>query len=275
MATNQEVYDDMIQDFYSFDTLTGLTNISDAQTLLDDLSSDSKVANWRLDLWNQAVANKTIMDKFEAEAENIDTIKSTAVVHTGDWYREQCLLMQQGSIVQMVNGYPGYYEVDEDARIVKYAAWEEDLDNDRLILKLRGFDPDVLTSDQMDAMDDYLATIKGVGLNITTISTDADDIRYYGTVVYNPQINLEDLKDTVELALENLVANTAFNSYLKLNDAIDLLQNIEGVEDAQLEYIAAKIWSEVSYNNYDWTYKLISGWGQTNSLDTTINWVAQ
>jgi hypothetical protein len=74
--TIETIYNDLVLQKQTFATLTGLTTISDYQTFLTNLSSDSKVSNWNLEIYNSAVLIKTIEDKLETETNNISTLLS-------------------------------------------------------------------------------------------------------------------------------------------------------------------------------------------------------
>lgn len=270
----EEIYTVLKLQKETFNTLSGVT-ISDYQTLLSNLDSDSKVSNFNLEIYNQAVTIKYIFDKFEYETNNIENILASSEVMTGNWYREQVLKFQFGDSVQLINNVPSYLEIDEDKQIIEFCSYEEDLDNDQLLLKVRKKEGTKLDFDELSGLEEYIEEVKGIGTKITIINEEPDDIKIYFNVIYDPQFGLENIKTNVESALSNYIENLAFDSKLYMTNITDELQLVDGVTFPRPEKISAKISTQSTYVDYEWEYGLFAGYGVLQDVDLTITYEAK
>ncbi len=268
--TIETIYNDLVLQKQTFGTLTGLTTISDYQTFLTNLTSDSKVSNWNLELYNSAVMIKTLEDKIETETSNISTLLSNSFVMTAGWYREKTLLFQYGDIVQLVNYIPGYVTIDTTKQIVEFCSVEEVVGGVKI--KVRRLDGTTLSVNEVTALQSYLNDIKGIGTTITIVNLEPDDIKFYFSITYNPQVNLDDLKTNVSNAITNYVQNLPFDSLIYANDVISILNSINGVTDPQFVKISAKANASPTYVDYGWTYDLVAGYGVVQDIENTITY---
>jgi len=268
--TIEQIYNDLILQKETFGTLTGLTNVSDYQTFLSNLTSDSKVSNWNLELYNQSVVIKTMEDKIETERNNINTLLSSSFVMTAEWYRLHALLFQYGDIVQLIDYVPAYASVDVEKQIIEFCSVEEV--SGGILLKVRRKDSGIMTGLELNAFQSYLDDIKGIGTTIEVINLPPDSVSFYFSITYDPQINLDELKENVSNTLTNYVQNLPFDSKVYANDVIDLLQQLTGVIDPEFRFIKAKPASNPSYTNYGWVYNLVAGYGVLYNVENTITY---
>ena len=270
MNSIEEIYNWLLINKNNFNSLTGLTGLSDYQTFLENLTSDSKVANWNLELYNQSVVIQLIMNKMNEEVDNINDILITQPVMVGDWYRKKILEFQYGDLIQIINYVPNYFEIDETKQIVEFCAVQES--GTTVLIKVRRIDGTILSSDEEIALEEYISKIKSIGSEISVINEEPDDIKFYYDVIYDPEINLTDLKTNVENVISDYINNLVFDSKIYLNILTSALQEIDGVIDARGEKISAKKNSEVTYVDYDWEYQLYSGYGLLNDIENTITY---
>jgi hypothetical protein len=268
--TIEQIYNDLVLQKQTFGTLTGLTTISDYQTFLTNLTSDSKVSNWNLELYNSAVMIKTLEDKIETETSNISTLLSNSFVMTADWYRAQTLLFQYGDIVQLINYVPGYVSVDVDKQIIEFCSVEEIVGGVKI--KVRRKDGTILSNDELLGLQSYLNAIKGIGTIIQIINLEPDDIKFFIDIIYTPQVNLDTLKTNVSDAITNYVSNLPFDSKIYGNDVIDILQEVSGVIDPRFVKISAKANTASTYVDYGWSYDLVAGYGIVQDIANTITY---
>lgn len=268
--TIEEAFNGLLIQKETFSTLTGLTQVSDFQDFLQELSSDSKVANWLMELYNQAVVISVIENKFESESINIQNTLAGAQVTNAQWYRENVLLYQFEDLVQMVDNKPSYVIVDVDKQIIEFCSIEE-IQNG-VNIKVKRKDGTTLSIDEVNGLSSYLARIKGISANIFIINLEPDDVKFYYNIYYDPQINVEVLKVNVEEVLSTYLTTLPFDSVVYANLVTDLLQEIPGILDPQFIKIEAKENQDPVYVEFGYTYDLIAGYGILQSVENTINY---
>ena len=228
------------------DTLYALQpQADDAQTLLSDVNSSSKVADWRLWLWIVAAASHLLekaQDTFRTEIDNKVIIAKS---HTLRWYQRQALKFQFGYSLNFDDELLlfTYSAIDLEARIVTRAAVEESLGT--VVIKVAG-EEGALNTTQFNAFQTYINEIKDAGTDILLISDVADQFKvtleiFYDPLVLNPDGSLILTgARPVESALENHVKSLPFNAKLNVNALIDDLQAAPGVIDPSLTELQAK-----------------------------------
>lgn len=238
----REIYDEMISEKETMAELTALQpNISSYQTLLADLTTQSKVAVWRLIFFVVAVSIWTVEKLFDEHTTAVEKRISELVPGTLFWYKSVALKFQIGHVLEwdaqkMVYEYPF---TDADTQIVKLCAVSES--GGYLAMKLAKLDvdgnPEKLSSGELLAFKtDYMERMKYAGVFINYISVDPDKLRLKLKVFYNPSVLAPDgsllvdsskfpVNDTVNDYLKLLPFNGVFN----VTDLIDKLQKVNGV----------------------------------------------
>lgn len=234
-----EIYDSAINEKESMSTLNDLQpNIDSSQTLLNDLTSTSKVAKWRLIIWIccfVAWIQELLFDehKTEVEARAAELITGTPL-----WYRDQCLVFQYGDDL-VWNGKKYVYDpIDENNQIVDLAAVIEQGGQVRLkVAKLDGGGlPTPLSAPELASFNAYIQQIKFAGTNIAVISKDGDDFKLAMNIYYDPLVMASDgslISDPgtfpVEDAIIGYLQSLPFNGQMDLNQLVDAVQISEGV----------------------------------------------
>ena len=206
--------------------------------------SPSKSAEWRLWTWIVSTAIRSLdilMDQFRDE---MDAAADKITPGTARWYAEQCRRFQNGhELLFDSNTAQLYYAVDDpDARIVKIVAVVEG--EKSLIIKAAKIDNGgnvvPLSSDELLNFTGYLDSIKFAGINITTLSTSADRVRYEMTVFYDPTVPATTVRDRVLAALDAFRSELGFNSMLYRQKLASAVMAVEGVVTVDLEQISRK-----------------------------------
>src|SRR5438128_1321863 len=121
--TVAEIYAEIIAEKDSLAELSGLTPASDdLQGLMNDISSASKVAIWRLWAYLMAYAifvHETIWDQFKAA---VQAIADSAEPQTARWFQKKMLEFQYPDSLVIIDNVPKYALIDVSRRIVKRAA---------------------------------------------------------------------------------------------------------------------------------------------------------
>jgi hypothetical protein len=233
-----EIYDAKVAEMQTQSYLNTLQpQIDSAQQLLSDLTTPSKVANWRMLLFLTSVFDwlgEVAMDQFLAE---VNAIVEAAIPGTAQWLVKEAKAFQYGYQLQWISNKFQYSVVDETAKIVKRAAVVES--GGQAIIKVAkesGSAVVPLTSAELSAFTAYVNQIKYAGVSTSVISNTADDLKVNYNIYYDPLV----LTSTGELisspgvkpvedAVNDYLTALPFNGVLDLNDVTDEVQEAEGV----------------------------------------------
>lgn len=273
-----EIYNEIAAEKAAMAELQGLQpEIDDAQTLLADLTSTSKVAVWRLFAFVVAVAiwtHEKLWDVFKAD---VDEIVAAAIPGTARWYRNICLLFQYGDSM-IYNDYKFQYDpIDVSKQIIKRAsATEQGGDVLLKVAKEVNSLPVKLTNDELDAFRSYIAKIKFAGTWCNVISADADLLNVTIQVYYNASLinaSGELLTDTslkpAEDAINNYLASLPWDGIVKTSALVDAVQAATGVSDVVLIQVFAKANEATEYSAINRTYRTVAGYIVANSINIT------
>ena len=224
-------------------------SIDDSQTLLDDLTSTSKVALWRLWAFIMAVAiniHEKIYELFEAEIE----LRATQVPSgTPIWLQVEGLKFQFGDSLEF-NGIKFVYPViDESKQVVKLLAIVDlgffvrfkaaKLDGAGLAIPLSG--------SELTSFTGYIKQIRFAGTAVTITTDPGDDLRLDYFIRYDPLLLAADgslLEDPSTFpvidAINGKIQSLPFDGILSLMELTDAVQLATGVIDVTLNEAAAK-----------------------------------
>lgn len=274
--TIAEIYDAMITEKNTKTYLNGLQpNIDDSQTLLDNLNSTSMVAVWRMFIWLVAFSQYLFEQVMYQYQEDVDETISNSFVGSVKWYVNQTTLFQYGSGVTINDNYSvGYPVVDTDQQICEFASGEES--GGALIIKTRRKDTDIFSTPELNALIEYLNTIKFAGTRITVINDPSDKLKLYMTIIFDPQYGESLIQSNIEDAINDYVQNIDFNSRFYVNTLVDRCQEINGVIDVQTDFTQSEIKPNSGvYIQLPYIYYPDSGWIEIDGsfpLSTTITY---
>lgn len=239
------------------DILNEMLTAKAATPELDGLTSDSRVAVWRLLLYVVAVAvwsMEKLWDIFRAE---VDDYVARSVPHTLRWYRDRVLEFREGKELNWLDGafrYPPLEDGEdlEDLQIVTQAAVVEAPGT--LLVKVAtgsGGSLQPLTLPQAERVLAYVNQIKDAGNFITLVNEPPDELKLTGTIYVDPLlINLSDGSlvsnpsrkpaEEAVLAYINAENEENFNGELRRTRLVDILQQAEGVKDPVLTSVQAR-----------------------------------
>ncbi|HRO76659.1 MAG TPA: hypothetical protein PLP27_10985 [Crocinitomicaceae bacterium] len=240
--TIREIYDEMISEKETMTELSALQpNISSYQTLMNDLTTQSKVAVWRLIFFVVAFSIWTVEKLFDEHVTSVEKRIAELVPGTLFWYQSIALKFQIGHVLEW-NAQKLVYEyaiADEDAQIVKLCAVSEA--GGYLAMKLAKLDgdgnPEKLDAGELLAFKtDYMERMKYAGVFVNYISVDPDKLRLKLKVFYNPSVLAADgslLSDNTKFPVNDTVNDylklMPFNGIFNVTDLIDRLQKVNGV----------------------------------------------
>lgn len=276
--TIKQIYEEIIAYKETKISLDGLLpNPETYQTLIDNLTSNSKVAIWRLWAYIIAVAHYThevLFDLFIIEA---NAIAAAAPAGTPAWYQKKMFEFQFGDLLVYLNNLYVYDPIVPANQIVKRCAIEERPDGVVLVKVAKEVSgvPTKLTTPEKDALTSYAQKIKFAGTRLAIVSIDPDTVDLTYNVYYDPQIPLLDIQTATDAAMELFLANLPFNAAFNITDFTDVLQGIAGVNDPV--YVSSSNMPDGG-SDTPFTIQVIPAAGWFVYADTSANmftWIAQ
>jgi len=248
-----EIYNALIAEKNLNTALNGLQpNIDSSQTLLNDLTSASKVAVWRLILFIVAVGlwtQQKLWDVFKVE---LQAIVNTAVPGTARWYQGQAFLFQLGYALTWLNNKYQYTDTTSPAaiasQIVKRAAAVEVPGELKIkVAKLVAGVVTKLTAAELVSFDAYMQQINFAGVNLSTESFDPDILHLKYTCYYDPLVISPDgslISDPAvfpaEDAVNGFISDLPFNGRFRLVKLTDAVEAAQGINDPELTLAESK-----------------------------------
>lgn len=228
------IYDAIIKEKESRASLSGLAPSGETSSnLLEDLTSDSKVAVWRLWAYITAVTIHSLELLFDLFKVDIEELVLMSVCGTPAWYQAQTLLYQHGDDL-IYNGNQYVYDPVEPAnQIISRAAIEERPDGVVLIKVAKGAEGALmpLDNDEKLGLQSYIDKIKFAGTRIAIFTSIADELTLAYDLHYDPIVPLPELRTAIFLAGEKHLGELGFNGILNITNFTDMLQTVEGVID--------------------------------------------
>lgn len=276
--TISEIYNQIAAEKAAMSELNSLQPaIDSSQTLLNDLTSTSKVAVWRLFAFVMAVAiwvHEKLWDAFKSE---VDAIVAAAIPGTTRWYRNMCLLFQYRDMMNYQDYKFQYDPVDPDKRIIARAsAIEQGGDVLLKVAKEEAGVPVKLEADELAAFKSYISKIKFAGTWCNVVSADPDLFNvsiqvHYDASLLNAAGELLNQPGTkpVEDAINTYLASLPWDGVYLNNALIDAVQAATGVLDVVLVNAAAKANAATSFNTISRTYRTVAGYMIANELNIT------
>jgi hypothetical protein len=226
------------------DIITSIFADKNSRPELSTLTSTSKAAVWRN--WVYVAANaqqnlETIQDRFEAK---VNDIIANNFIGTVQWYAERSKEFQLGYDLTLNGTKFGYSVVVPDAQIIKAVSVTEN-SGSTLYIKVAKEDSNgdliALPSQEKTQFQKYITKIKLAGTKINVVSLTADQLIMSGCTIYYDSIFAESVvKEAVETALREYTKSIPFDGKVRLNDIIDVIQKVSGVNDVELDNLAIK-----------------------------------
>lgn len=253
MRSIAEIYDELLAIKEGRSELDGLTPINDSSAkFLNDNSSGSRVAVWRLWLWLVATGNWLTELIIKRHKEEIAEIFRSRMYGTLQFYQAICLDFQFGYSLEWNGRQYAYSDTDSimalESKIIKRAAvvqatsqlqFKVAKETDGLI--------EPLDVDERSAFMSYLTALVYPGTNFVVISEAADDLRIDALIYFDPLIlapNGSMLSDSnvfpVHDAINRFVSNLPFNGRMNTQKLIDAIQAVAGVKDIVVNALDAR-----------------------------------
>jgi hypothetical protein len=277
VRTIDEIFQELLTDKQD---LTSLDNLSDGgitneETLITALAN-SKVAEWVLWLYNMAVQIHLTEIRTLTAVDEIEDIFSTKRVATEKWYIEKALEFQLDDtvIVDPITYQVGYATEDTDAQII--ASCTTKTFANKLYLKVRRKDTNLLTTDEKNQFTYYMSKVKIAGTQITVENYNGDLMTLNMTIIYDGTKNLTDVQTAVESTIYDYLDNLEFDSSFLTSSLINKLQDLTDVIDPRFNSGSA-IDSLGNSTDFTHQYTTNAGWAQVNPatpLSSSVTYIA-
>jgi len=216
-----------------------------ADELVLDLTSNSKVANWRLWLWIFAVGSWIIDMLFDRQKADITAIMDAKRCHRPQWYAQESKKFQYGYALVWANNQWEYATDDAASRIVKYCAASEKK-NGTVTLKVATEVNGArvpLTVQQFEAFKEFWAKWKDAGVRLEFVNLPADNLKIDVVIVRDRMVLNSDnslirsnsvfpIKD----ALSAFALGLEFDGVMMISKLEDAIQAAEGVVDVKIKH---------------------------------------
>lgn len=246
-------------------------------SFLNDLTTNSRVALWRLWAYITAVAinvHEQLWDIFKID---LKKIIEGAIYGTPAWYEQQSLQFQLGDPLIIANNQVTYENPDPDKRIIKKVALieppkrvegENDADESTrqdwmVILKVAKETNGALSpleTNELVAFKEYIRIIKPAGINLNVISLSADYLRIQCEIFYDPLREADEIKNSVKTAVENYLLRLDFNGVVFIQKITDAIQQVDGINNVSLLQCQARVGNEDRAFTAAGTYETAAGY---------------
>lgn len=283
----EEIYDQMITEKETKATLSGLLPVGSGNTyqdLLNDITSLSKVGNWRLWIYIHAFGTfvlETLFDQFKAD---VEILKSQSIYGTEDWWIDRMFDFQFGDplVIIDVDGVStlGYDPVNTANQIIKAAAISSaaGVSTIKVAKEVTG-ELVALDTGEITAVLSYKDKIQPAGVKVSVISLNSDLIKTFADIYFNAVYDQAEIMTNVEAAINDYYKNIEFGGIVNVNKLIDAVQAVEGINDMQITDLQAKA-AGGTYQVIDREYLTSAGYIKTDpafglDLATTLTYIAQ
>ena len=202
---------------------------------------------------------------FDQHKKEIDTAIYEQKSGTPRWYRNMALVFQYGfDLLTDSDKFENTgFTIDQiDAsKVIKYCSVKESSESKRLVIKVAGEDSSALiplTAPQLESFSQYMEEIKYAGVRLNIVNNPADKL-LLNMVVYRDVLVIDEDGNSilnggkpVETAVKAYIKNLPFDGELVLNDLIEKLRAVDGVNNAHIVVATSSYYDtvELDYSNY-------------------------
>ncbi len=245
-------------------------------TELQQMTSSSKVAIWRLWAWVTAAAIFIVETSFDLLPAEINSILASQKSARLLWYRWISMQFQYGDVLNVSDhGAISYSKIDSSKQIIKQCNPTEN--GDGIVLKIATVDTNnilcPLSTDQLNSYSVYIAKVKIAGAHVFIRNRQADKIKIVGIVYFNPLIMrpdgtlISDNSRPVDNLLADFLRNMSFDGLLRRTDITAAAKNTAvGVVDFKLINLQYCANDSGEYNEIDVSYAPESGYFKVDDL---------
>jgi hypothetical protein len=202
---------------------------------------------------------------FDQHKKEVDTALYEQKSGTPRWYGNMALAFQYGfDLLADSDKFDNTgFTVDQiDAsKIIKYRSVKESGESNRLVVKVAGESAGELiplTTLQLDSFDGYMEEIKYAGVKLQIVNNPADQL-LLNMAIYRDVLVIDENGNSilnggkpVETAVNAYIKNLPFDGELVLNDLIEKLRAVDGVDNAHIIVATSSIYDTVTLDYRDY-----------------------
>lgn len=274
----KEIYDQMAAEKASLTSLNGLLpteNTGAYVNLLAQLSSNSKVAMWRLFMYIVAAGHFIHETMWDYAKQEMELLAQKSIAGNLAWYRAEVFKWQFGHLLLWNPVNFRYYYADTtsqnaiDSRLCKRVACVEVINVDFKGIKIKlakesGGTLAPLTQNELDSLQAYIDRIKFAGVETDVISQPADSLLTNIKIYYQGTLDSADFQTAAKDTIKSYISNLDFNGMFFSSKMVDALQAMSGVVDVVIVNNQAKSYLG-SYIGFVKDYEPESGWMQLDN----------
>lgn len=178
-----------------------------------------------------------VVKMFDVLRKEIDSIINKNQIGSESWYVEQAYKFQYGDVPTVLEGRLVYETLNPEKQIIKRASATRQ-SNANAILKVATEDEDGnirgLNNDEALAFNAYIRLVMFAGSFVSTRSLNADWLRLFGKIYYDPIYEINDFKRRVSQGIEAHIKNVPFDGIFKRIDLVRAITEVEGVRDVEI-----------------------------------------
>lgn len=275
----QEIYDEMANEKVNLSSLNGLlpnTTIGAYAQLLSQMSSNSKVAIWRLIMYVVAVAQYKLEMLWDYAKQEMEIIAQKSIAGNLQWYRNEVMKWQFDFLLLWNGATFRYYYSDTtsqaavNSRLAKRVACEEIFTSDFRGVKIKVAKEtngvlEPLSQNEIGSLQAYVDRVKFAGVETDIISQPSDKLLLNIKIYYQGTLDDASLTNLVKEGIKNYIKNLDFDGLFYLSRMIDELQKIAGMVDVVVVSSQAKTYVG-SYQSFVKDYSPESGWLEIDNL---------
>lgn len=221
---------------------------------------------------------------FDQYRSDVESRISRAVVASVPWYYRMALDFQLGDplVLNTDTQQYEYAHVDENKRIVKYAAVRDKGTSIQILVSGdNGGMPEPLPNELLTVFRQYMNRVKVAGVILNISSKESDRILVHAKIYVDPLVidskgvSLSDGSSPVEEAVTAFLKSIIYGGTFNKTKLVDAIQGVPGVTDVELGdcyYMASDAqWAKIQGNNYSGD----SGSYLPSDLTNTLTYVVQ
>jgi hypothetical protein len=282
MARNvQQIFNEILAEKATLSSLNGLTTpsgVNQAQLLLGQLSSGSRVALWRLWTWIIAFSIYTMELFWDTAKSELTSLADEAFIGSAKWLAQKVKDAQLGDIPIVSDDFKVTYNtVDESKRfITKVSIGRE---NGVVIVKTAAGSPDALrtlSDTELSYGSAWLNAIQFVAPKAVMVRRAADKLKVDLKIYFSGLYAEADVKAGIETAIRTYLATTDFDGLISVQKLTDSIQAVPGVNDVEVDSYQARPASSTAFTNFSNQrgYSPFAGYAVYDSGLSTITMIA-
>jgi hypothetical protein len=220
-----------------------------ADSNLNGLTSNSKVAIWRLWIYIVAACINVFEQLMDAYKTEIEAIADTAIPGTPQWVKDRTFRFQYDATVPQVlevnDDLTLSYETEDDTKkIVTRCSVTQGVSKTVSIKVAKATSitndaPTQLTTPEYNSLVGYWNLIGFAGLTYNVINKVSDKVSVTATIYYQGQYAAT-IQSDVESAIKNYIAAIPFDGKIRVSKIEDAIQAVIGVSDLKINTIQAR-----------------------------------